>query len=157
MSRTLFQESFRGVTIWNGVQVCCPRLHCHCRSGNISDMQRSMESLLYLWSPEWFRMKNLCTSWYYQGWDGAPPMVVESMLRSVTFLNSTWQFPQHRYVRLPLESSRPLSSEGPSTPWMQYLLVTDSMVIDALDRSVPFFLAYGSFLNTECQVRSGVL
>ena len=48
---------------------------------------------------------------------GAPPLVIEALTRSVSFIHSIWDLPRDRYVRLALESSRQLASQGDTSCW----------------------------------------
>ena len=41
-----------------------------------------------------------------------PPLVIEALTRSVSFIHSIWGLPRDRYARLALESSRQLASQG---------------------------------------------
>ena len=47
----------------------------------------------------------------------APPIEVEALARSISFLHNTWALPRDRYTRMALESSRKLAINGDKTCW----------------------------------------
>ena len=47
----------------------------------------------------------------------APPVVIEALTRSITFLHNTWTLPHNRYAKLALQSSHKLALEGDETCW----------------------------------------
>ncbi|MCO5568437.1 hypothetical protein L7F22_022136 [Adiantum nelumboides] len=61
----------------------------------------------------------------------APPLVVEALTRSISFLHTIWELPRDRYARLALESSRQLASQGDTD-------AAPPLVVEALTRSISF-------------------
>ena len=52
----------------------------------------------------------------------APPLVIEALTRSISFIHSIWGLPRDRYARLVLESSRQLTSQGDTSCWYAQMI-----------------------------------
>ena len=67
-----------------------------------------------------------------------PPLVIEALTRSVSFIHRIWDLPRHRYVRLALESSRQLASEGHTSCWYAQMTSWFGLHGFSMDRLPPF-------------------
>lgn len=68
----------------------------------------------------------------------APPLVVEALTRSVSFMHRTWALPRDRYAHLALESSRQLASQGDRSCWYAQMTSWFELHGFSMDKLPPF-------------------
>ena len=83
----------------------------HGRSGH-TDGWGSMEKPLVSMISRLIRAKASVPHAIIRAELAAPPLVVEALSRSVSFIHHLWDLPRDRYARLALESSRQLAMQG---------------------------------------------
>ena len=68
----------------------------------------------------------------------APPMEIEALTRSVSFMHSLWDTHRERYTRLALESSRQLAMQGDTSCWYAQMTSWFQRHGFRMDRLPPF-------------------
>lgn len=81
------------------------------------DSWRSMERPLVSMISRMIRAKASVPHAIIRAELAAPPMEIEALTRSVSFMHSLWDTPRDRYARLALESSRQLAMQGDTSCW----------------------------------------
>ena len=100
-----------------GVQIWGPSVDHRGRSGNTDDGWRCMERPLVSMISRMIRAKASVPHEIIQADLAAPPLVVEALTKSVSYIHSLWDLPRDRYARLALESSRQLALRGDTACW----------------------------------------
>ena len=111
----LFDTLVASVLLY-GVQVWGSSLDHHGRSGH-TDGWGSMEKPLVSMISRLIRAKASVPHAIIRAELAAPPLVVEALSRSVSFIHHLWDLPRDRYARLALESSRQLAMQGDRACW----------------------------------------
>eukprot|EP00250_Pteridium_aquilinum_P019422 c24426_g1_i1 orf=1306-2640(+) len=125
-------------TLLYGVQIWGPSLDHSRRSGGTYDGWRSMERPLISMISRMIRAKASVPHEIIRAELAAPPIVVEALTCSVSFIHSTWELPRHRYARLALESSRQLASDGDTACWYAQMTSWFELHGFSIDRLPPF-------------------
>lgn len=120
-----------------GVQVWGPSVDHHGRSGS-TDGWRCMEKPLVSMISRMIRAKASVPHDIIRAELVAPPIVVEALTRSVSFMHSLWDLPRHRYARLALESSRQLALQGDIACWYAEMTSWFQPHGVSMDRLPPF-------------------
>ena len=68
----------------------------------------------------------------------APPMEIEALTRSVSFIHGLWDTPRDRYARLALESSRQVAMQGDTSCWYAQMTSWFQRHGFSMDRLPPF-------------------
>ena len=68
----------------------------------------------------------------------APPLIIEALTKSVSFIHSIWDLPRDGYVRLALESSRQLATQGDTSCWYAQITAWFQLHGFDMDRLPPF-------------------
>ena len=104
-------------TISYGVQIRGHSLDNHSRSRRTYDGWKSMERPLVSMISRMIRAKASVPHEIIRAEMAAPLIVVEALAQSVSFIDCTWELPQHRYARLALESSKKFARDGDTSCW----------------------------------------
>ena len=94
-----------------GVQIWGPSVDHHSRDGN-TDGWKCMERPLVSMISRMIKAKASVPHEIIHAKLAAPPLVIEALTRSVSFMHSTWDLPRDRNARLALESSQQLATQG---------------------------------------------
>ena len=92
-----------------GVQIWRASLDHHNRSRRTYDGWRSIEPPVVYMIFRMIRAKVSVPHEIIRAEMAAPPIMVEALSRSISFLHSIWVLPQDRYAQLVVESSRQLT------------------------------------------------
>ena len=120
-----------------GVQVWGPSVDHHSRAGS-TDGWKGMERPLVYMISRMIRAKASVPHEIIRAELAAPPLVIEALTRSVSFIHSIWDLPRDRYARLALESSRQLASQGDTSCWYAQMTSWFQLHGFGMDRLPPF-------------------
>ena len=106
----LFDTLVTSVMLY-GVQVWRPSVDHHSRTDSTEQWQ-CMEKPQVSMISRMIRAKASVPHDIIRAEQAAPPLVIEALTRSISFIQNTWSLSRGRYARLALESSRQLASQG---------------------------------------------
>ena len=121
-----------------GVQIWGPSVDHQSRQHGRTDGWRGMERPLISMISRLIRAKASVPHDIIRAEMAAPPMVVEALTRSVSFLHSLWKLPRERYARLALESSQQITAQGDTSCWYAQMASWFELHGFSMDRLPPF-------------------